>query len=521
MRSRQTPHHVARKLKKTLLFTICGGVLALCLLVLSITVVTNNLSSELVKTEQTALSGVSKTLKDQQAFALPDQTSNIPTQLDDKTLVKVIAKNQPAVVRILTVYCADITLQSGNATLSEKDACSAGVGSGSIISSDGYLATNGHVVAASPKQALLSTFTSNEEIKQYLDYLVVAKLVPTATATSILTAVKNGTTGATDRLDATVNLIPSATISSSDVNVYYAVQLGNEPVRINKIGNRLAVAFTDTIMRATLVDQDFDQETVDASLQSGQFTSSDVALLKMNGSFPYVHLGGSDRVRVGDQLTAIGFPAFIDDSVNTEQWQTVPSITQGKVAEITTDSALGGRKIFNTSVPISQGSSGGPSFNDQGDQIGLNTYITLQCEDQQCFGDGQVRDVEDLKTLLAKNDITLKTGGVTDDWYRGLDAYVSGKYAEALNSFEKVQAAYPPNYLVSSFSRLARQQIGSSSDTSASFQAKEVTTILIMIVGGILVVIVATVTILISYYTRKHHRETPVAIEPVQPPVNQ
>ena len=515
--SNRSPHHIAKRLKKTLLVTIGGGLIALTLLAVIIIVVTNKISSDTAKTEQTALSGVSTVLHTQAGFVLPSNTSNVLQQLDKATLVNVIAKNQPAVVRILTVYCADIIVTSGTASLKEKDSCSAGVGSGSIISSDGYIATNGHVAVISPKQALLDSLTSDEEIQRYLDYSVAVGLLTPSKAASIRTSVAKDISGANDALDATIALIPSTTVTVTNADLQHAIQLGNEPVRIDSAGNRMKINYTDTIVRASLVDKDFDQEAADQSLQTGQFTSSDVALLKMRGNFPYVLLGSSSSVKVGDQLTAIGFPAFIDNSVSTDQWQTVPSITQGKVTDIVSDATYNGRKIIDTSVPIAQGESGGPSFNDAGEQIGLNTYSALECKDLKCFGNGLVRDIADLKVLLKKNNIVLATGGVTNDWNSGLDAYTSGNYVEALTAFKKVQDEYPANYLVSPLARLAREQTGSSTDISSSFQARTVTTTIFMIAGGILLIFVATIIGLIVHFTRKHHREEAIANAQIPP----
>lgn len=515
--SNRSPHHIAKRLKKTLLVTIGGGLIALTLLTGIIIVVTNKISSDAAKTEQTALSGVSTVLHTQAGFVLPSNTSNVLQQLDKATLVNVIAKNQPAVVRILTVYCADITVASGTASLKEKDSCSAGVGSGSIISSDGYIATNGHVAVISPKQALLDSLTSDEEIQRYLDYLVAVGLLTPSKAAAIRTSAAKDISGANDALDATIALIPSTTVTVTNADLQHAIQLGNEPVRIDSSGNRMNINYTDTIVRASFVDKDFDQEAADQSLQTGQFTSSDVALLKMRGNFPYVLLGNSSSVKVGDQLTAIGFPAFIDNSVSTDQWQTVPSITQGKVTDIVSDATYNGRKIIDTSVPIAQGESGGPSFNDAGEQIGLNTYSALECKDLKCFGNGLVRDIADLKVLLKKNNIVLATGGVTNDWNSGLDAYTSGNYVKALTAFKKVQDEYPANYLVSPLARLAREQTGSSTDISSSFQARTVTTTLFMIAGGILLIFVATIIGLIVHFTRKHHREEAIANAQIPP----
>ena len=497
---------------------IGGGLIALTLLTSIIIVVSNKISSDAAKIEQTALTGVSTLLHTQAGFVLPSDTSNVPQRLDDATLVNVIAKNQPAVVRILTVYCADITLASGTVSLEVKDSCSAGVGSGSIISSDGYIATNGHVATISPKQALLDSLTSSEEIQRYLNYLVVAGLLSSAKATVIQTGVANDASGASDALNATIALIPLTTVTATNVDLQHAIQLGNEPVRLDSGGSRLAITYTSTIVRASLVDQDFDQEAAGQSLLTGQFTTSDVALLKMKGDYPYLRLGNSSSVQVGDQLTAIGFPAFIDNSVSTNQWQTVPSITQGKVTDIIADATSNGRKIIDTSVPIAQGESGGPSLNDAGEQIGLNTYSALKCKDLKCFGNGLVRDIADLKVLLKKNNITLATGGVTDDWSRGLTAYTSGNYTEALTAFKKVQDEYPPNYLVSPLAQLAREQTGSSTDISASFQARTVTMTLLTIAGGTLLVLIVTIIGLIIHFTRKHHREEVIANVQLLPP---
>lgn len=281
-----SPHHIAKKLKKTLLVTIGGGLIALTLLTGIIIAATNKISSDAAKTEQTALSGVSIVLHTQAGFVLPSNTSNVPQQLDNATLVNVIAKNQPAVVRILTVYCADIAVASGTASLKTKDNCSAGVGSGSIISSDGYIATNGHVAVISPKQALLDSLISSEAIQQYLNYLVVAGLLPSVKATAIQTGVAKNVSSASDALNATIALIPSTTVTATNVDLQHAIQLGNEPVRLDSGGNRLAITYTSTIVRASLVDQDFDQEAADQSLLTGQFTTSDVALLKMKGNYP-------------------------------------------------------------------------------------------------------------------------------------------------------------------------------------------------------------------------------------------
>jgi len=499
-------HPRTKHLALTLVLTIVGGLVVSAGLVIVTLVLATNISDSALRNKEAANTAVTTALTEEQAFTLPENTSNVPELLDESTLVDVVAKNQPAVVRILSIYCADISVSVGGAGFSQDDACSAGVGSGSIISRDGYIATNGHVAIVTPKQAIIGSLDSISEVKRYLTFLIDAKLMAVADANTLLNNVIKGTDGAEDELAATVEQIASSQVVASDIDTIYAIQLSNEPVRLDRTGARYSVEFDSTIVRAVLVDKDFDPDAAEKSLQTGQFTTSDVALLKASGDFPYVTLGDISGVERGDQLTAIGFPAFIDGSVDTDQWQTVPSVTQGKVRDVGTDADVNGRVLLSTSVQIAQGNSGGPSFNDAGEQIGINTYSDLQCQDLKCYGDGLVRDIADLKKLLERNNITLEKGGVTDDWANGLDAYTAGNYTEALNLFTKVKQEYPANYLVSSMSRLAREQSGTPSDTSGTVQAQSTITIVLVLIGLIVVVIAATTTFLIIYFNYRHRQ---------------
>lgn len=501
-------HPHTKRLALTLILTIVGGLVVSAGLIIATIFIADAISRSSEKNKVAVDTEVTNVLSAEKIFTLPDNTSNIPESLDSITLVDVVAKNQPAVVRVLTVYCVNMRLTIGTASYSKDNACTAGVGSGSIISRDGFVATNGHVVTISPKQAIISSLDSGADVRTYLSFLVNAKLVAPTQASSILNGVVNGNEASEEALSNTVALIPLNAINTTESESTYAIQLSNEPVRLDRNGERYTVEFSNTITQAKLIDQDFDAESADTALSTGQFTTSDVALLKMNGDFPYVKLGSIDSVKKGDQLTAIGFPAFIDGSVDTDQWQTVPSITQGLVRKVGTDADVNGRVLLTTSVQIAQGNSGGPSFNDAGEQIGINTYSDLECKDLQCFGDGLVRDIADLKKLIERNNITLQTGGVTDDWHQGLDDFKKGNYSDALVEFSQVKADYPANYLAAPLSRLARERSGTASDVSPSLQAQDTITVVFILLGVVVTVIVATSTFLIIYFNYQHRKQS-------------
>jgi serine protease Do len=119
--------------------------------------------------------------------------------------------------------------------------------------------------------------------------------------------------------------------------------------------SRVRVRFTDRSERA-------------ATLVGGD-PSTDIALIKVEGArLPFVPLGDSDRLRVGDWVCAIGNPYSFDHTV-----------TVGVVSSK-------GRKIFNasfdayiqTDAAINPGNSGGPLLDGQGQAVGINTAVSSE-----------------------------------------------------------------------------------------------------------------------------------------------
>ncbi len=85
---------------------------------------------------------------------------------------------------------------------------------------------------------------------------------------------------------------------------------------------------------------------------------NDLAILEVERSdAQVVALGDSDRIHVGDPVVVIGNPEGLE--------QTVSNGLVGGIREI------GGRRLFQITAPISEGSSGGPVFNEYGEVIGV------------------------------------------------------------------------------------------------------------------------------------------------------
>jgi serine protease Do len=112
----------------------------------------------------------------------------------------------------------------------------------------------------------------------------------------------------------------------------------------------------------------------------GTARTIDIALLEVVPSKPLraVAWGDSDKVRVGDQVLAVGNPFGIGESVSA-------GIVSGKNRDIL-DTPFD--DYIQTDAAINHGNSGGPLFNSRGEVIGVNTALYSPTEQGGSLGIG-------------------------------------------------------------------------------------------------------------------------------------
>ncbi len=97
----------------------------------------------------------------------------------------------------------------------------------------------------------------------------------------------------------------------------------------------------------------------------------DVALLEVDRATTLkpAKFGDSSKVKAGETVIALGFPATISSGPHT------PIITNGNVSRVpATFEFTGQRDLIQNTAPINPGNSGGPLYNEAGEVIGLNSY---------------------------------------------------------------------------------------------------------------------------------------------------
>lgn len=153
----------------------------------------------------------------------------------------------------------------------------------------------------------------------------------------------------------------------------------------------------------------------------GRDKKTDLALLKIDAKkdLPFVSLGDSDAMRVGDWVIAIGNPFGLGGSVT----QGIISARQRSINSGPFDDFL------QTDASINRGNSGGPLFNTKGEVIGINTAIFSPSS-----GGGSVGIGFAIPTALAKPIIAqLKEFGRTHRGWLGVKIQeVSDEIADSL-----------------------------------------------------------------------------------------
>ncbi len=154
----------------------------------------------------------------------------------------------------------------------------------------------------------------------------------------------------------------------------------------------------------------------DAELVGEDFVS-DIALLRIDGTdHPYVKLGSSEDIIIGEWVIALGNP-FGLFAINSK-----PTVTVGVVSAVDRDFGKqeNGRvyqDMIQTDAAINQGNSGGPLVNSLGEVIGMNTFIFTGGENTGSIGLGFAIPTSRIQRIL--KDL-MKYGKVDRSWTTGI-----------------------------------------------------------------------------------------------------
>lgn len=277
-------------------------------------------------------------------------------------------------------------------------------GSGFIVRSDGYVATNSHVVSQSTVKLTLASesalsalfqnalFLSDQEMQQFL------------------------------QSDATNGFGKQVLNFVIDHSLF---DLKNQVVVLKPDSDKKTIA--DLISEGypaivVAVNDDFNNDERDA------------AILKIEQTdLPALSIGSADALAVGKRTYIFGFPATAELNQNNPSEAT---FTQGVVSAIK-QSSNKEFDIFQTDAKVSEGSSGGPLFDEDGQAVGIVTFQTGQLN--QASGDNFAfaLPIEIVKKTLADAHLSTSEGQYGRYFRLGYAELVKKRCNQAIEYFRQ------------------------------------------------------------------------------------
>ena len=391
------------------------------------------------------------------ATLLPTQRTFVVSAVTDGERLAMYSK--PAVVRIVDGAMGQYMLQLPNDQLRTFNVSSISLGSGFFISSNGYIATNAHVVS--------TTKEGEQKAREVLFWQMVQQIAQA------------------------LNRDPR-TFSRQDIN---HLNQYSELQNFQKIHHVI-------IPDGTALP--FEIKQYGAPTGEGADQGKDVAIVKIEvRNAPIIKLADSDKVQLQDHVTVIGYPGAADtfsSGLLSSKSALEATINDGKISA--RKQAASGAPILQTSAPATHGNSGGPVLNDASEVIGLLTFRGDTVNNQEVSGFAFIVPsntvMEYVKSAGASN-----VEGPTDTLFReGLDYYWNDYYSSAIPKFEEVKRMFPQH---SEVDRLVQssQQAKSEGKEKSSFPLWLVAVIVGVLLLLLLLIIIIVAAVLIAKRRKK------------------
>lgn len=363
------------------------------------------------------------------------------TKLDPKYLSDALS---PAVVKIYHLVCGALVVNGSTLT---NDACTGFSGSGFLVTSNGYIATNGHVVVYSAQDALVDILTTNPSaMSAFLRGIgLSADQVKQVNASPVTLA----------SIISKIYDIPDSQLHFDNQKQLTLVAVGITPPKLDQLTSSTDIARlqheTRDLKIAKIIGYNYaakDKLTAIADPSKG-FSSSDVALIKIDiENAPTIALSKA-RVMQNQKVFLIGFPGDAENQL-TDNSQLDVSVTDGVISSVRQAAGKNGL-LYQSDADASHGNSGGPALDESGKAIGLLTY-RASGDSSGNAAKSYIRDINDFSDLAGKLHIDINSASSTQlAWEEGLGLYSKNHYSAALRDFSAVQDAYPAHRLAGGY----------------------------------------------------------------------
>ena len=374
------------------------------------------------------------------AAVLPMQRTFIVRAVSDGERLAMYSK--PAVVRIVDGAAGQILFSPPGMQAQVYNVSAISLGSGFFISSNGYIATNAHVVS--------STHDGEDKAKQALFIQLVQQI---------------------------------------------AQQYNKDPRSLNTtfIDQYSQLQSFQLFHHVIIPDGSafpFEIKAYGAPTGESSDQGKDVAVVKIEvKNAPILKLADSEKVQLQDHVTVIGYPGAADtfnSGLLNSRSALEATINDGKISA--KKQATSGAPILQTNTAATHGNSGGPVISDGTEVIGLLTFRGDTVNGQEVSGFSFIVPSNTVMEYVKSAGAT-NAEGATDKLFReGLDLYWNQYYSAAIPKFQEVKNLFPQH---SEVDRLIQ------SSQQAKAEGKEASSFPLWLVGVILGVLFILLLIII------------------------
>ncbi len=314
----------------------------------------------------------------------------------------------------IMTYCKDINqyLMKGTETIS-KELNTTMIGSGFIVTPDGNVITNAHVVDE-----------NDEDTKKSFAEQAFQEIIEADKADVEKTMGRKLSEEEAKALTNANSWYFSQTLEVGNIQKDFSVVLG-----VSGDSGKIV----PMVIPATLVTM------------GNPIPGKDVAILKLGEKhvYPTIRVGDDKAMRVGDQVYVLGYPAITTFN---------PLISMESVSEATLTRGLvsarknmkDGWEVIQTDAAITHGNSGGPVMNDKGEVIGLATFTSVDVQrGQEVQGMNFIVPTTIVSEFIDKANIKPQMSDISLAYEDAMNLYDKSRYKNALEKFKAVKSMNP------------------------------------------------------------------------------
>lgn len=247
------------------------------------------------------------------------------------------------------------------------------------------------------------------------------------------------------------------------------------------------------------------------------FAERDLALLKIEGlsNCPVLKVGDSDQILTGDNVYMFGFPGVVTLHPTLGPETTLaPSMTSGIISGSRfTDSQT---PCFQTDAAIAHGNSGGAGLNTKGEIIGVCSRGSITETGQEVAGFDFLIQGNVAKSFIAEAGVNNTKGTIDDTFVRGLNYYYDKHYSAAKAEFETVTGLFEYHWRAKALISQCNNAIANGQDIPLQGTIDFTMIIIIGVVAAIAVIVV--IVVFMTRRKKKQPQAAPPYYAPPPPP---